>query len=166
MAKKSQCDRLDNKMQLVTVENETEVVASLWQHIEQYANSAISERNVFRIGLSGGSLIKYMSMGASTTRTDWPKWKLFFCDERYVPEESEDSTFGQYKREFVPKTGLKLSQFSTIDSTLELADCAHAYEQELYKQFDIQDVSVCCLTLFSFAGTNTVNFCFAFAVRF
>lgn len=129
-------------MNLITVENEAEVIEKLWQYIEQYANSAILERNVFCIGLSGGSLIKYMSTGASTAKTDWKKWKLFFCDERYVPEESEDSTFGQYKREFLSKTGLQLNQFSTIDSTLELADCAHAYEQELYKQFEIQDVSV------------------------
>lgn len=128
-------------MHLITVENEDEVIAKLWQYIVRCANSAISERNVFYIGLSGGSLIKYMATGASTAKTDWTKWKLFFCDERYVPEESEDSTYGQYKREFVSKTGLKLNQFSTIDSTLELADCAHAYEQELYKQFDIQDVS-------------------------
>lgn len=129
------------EMEIVTVKDEAEVIATLWQHIERAATAAIAENNVFRIGLSGGSLVKYLAAGATTVKTDWSKWNLFFCDERYVEEQDAESTFGQYKQTFIPLTTLKAAQFLTIDTSIELADCAHAYEQEIYKRFDIQDVS-------------------------
>lgn len=132
-----------NKSQIVKVTDESEVIAKLWQLIEQAAEDAIKESGFFRIGLSGGSLIRYMATGAQFSCTDWSKWKLFFCDERFVKFDDADSTFGQYKNEFIPKTKLKEDQFVTIDTTLELKDCAQAYEQEIYKNFGIQDVCFC-----------------------
>lgn len=63
---------------------------------------------------SGGSLIKYLATGLPSIETDWSKWVIFFCDERLVPEDSEDSTFGAYKRDLLPKVPLKESQFVTI----------------------------------------------------
>lgn len=129
-------------LEIVKVQNEQAVIEKLAKIIEESANTAIAENNVFRIGLSGGSLIKYMTSLAVTLKTDWTKWKLFFCDERYVEESDEDSTYGQYKKHFVPLLPkLELSQFLKIDGSLDLNDCAHAYEQEIYKLFDIQDVS-------------------------
>lgn len=130
-----------NKSQIVKVTDEPQVIAKLWQLIEQAAEDAIKESGIFRIGLSGGSLIRYMATGAPSSTTDWSKWKLFFCDERFVKFDDADSTFGQYRNEFIPKTKLKEDQFVTIDTTLELKDCAQAYEQEIYKNFGIQDVS-------------------------
>lgn len=129
-----------NKSQIVKVTDESQVIAKLWQLIEQAAKDAIKESGVFRIGLSGGSLVRYMATGAQSSKTDWSKWKLFFCDERFVKFDDADSTFGQYRNEFIPKTSLKEDQFVTIDTTLELKDCAQAYEQEIYKNFGIQDV--------------------------
>lgn len=128
-------------MNIIKVSDETAVIAKLSELVEISANKAILDHGVFRIGLSGGSLIKYMAQVAKTIHTDWSKWKLFFCDERYVIESDEDSTYGAYKQLFVPHTQLKENQFLIIDMSLELSDCAHAYEQEIYKQFDIQDVS-------------------------
>lgn len=130
-----------NKSQIVKVSDEAQVIAKLWQLIEQAADEAIKESGIFRIGLSGGSLIRYMATGAQSTTTDWSKWKLFFCDERFVQVDDPESTFGQYKNEFIPKTRLREDQFVTIDTSLELKDCAQAYEQEIYKNFGIQDVS-------------------------
>lgn len=127
-------------MDIVKVSDEAAVIAKLSQMVESSASKAITEQGVFRIGLSGGSLVKYMAHVAKTIKTDWSKWKLFFCDERYVNESDADSTFGSYKELFMPHTQLAENQFLTIDMTLELSDCAHAYEQEIYKLFDIQDV--------------------------
>lgn len=128
-------------MHIVKVNNEAAVIAALAQHIQSAATAAIAENGVFRIGLSGGSLVKYLAQLADGLDTDWAKWKLFFCDERFVPEDNEDSTYGQYKTLFVPKTQLQLDQFVVIDEKLELSDCAHAYEQAIYREFGIQDVS-------------------------
>lgn len=63
---------------------------------------------------SGGSVVKYLCEGLPQVNTDWSKWVLAFCDERVVPEDSEDSTFGVYNRDLLPKTMLNRSQFITI----------------------------------------------------
>lgn len=129
-----------NKSQIVNVSDEPQVIAKLWQLIDRAAEDAIKESGVFRIGLSGGSLIRYMATGAQSSTTDWTKWKLFFCDERYVKFDDVESTFGQYRTEFIPKTTLTEAQFVTIDTSLELKECAQAYELEIYKNFGIQDL--------------------------
>lgn len=54
------CTMPANKSQIVKVTDESEVIAKLWQLIESAAENAIKESGVFRIGLSGGSLIRYM----------------------------------------------------------------------------------------------------------
>ena len=62
----------------------------------------------------GGSVVKYLCEGLPQVETDWSKWVLAFCDERVVPEDSEDSTFGAYDKMLIPKTKLKRDQFVTI----------------------------------------------------
>ncbi|KAJ6646595.1 6-phosphogluconolactonase [Pseudolycoriella hygida] len=129
-----------NKSQIVQVADEPQVIVKLWEYIEKAANDAIEESGVFRIGLSGGSVIKFLATGGRDSTTDWSKWKLFFCDERFVEFDDAESTFGQYKKEFIPNTDLKESQFVKIDKTLELKECAKAYEREIYRDFGIQDL--------------------------
>lgn len=117
------------------------VIERLWCHIDKAAADAIAANGTFRIGLSGGSLIKFLATGADKSSTDWSKWQLFFCDERFVDETNEESTFGQYKKLFVPRTGLTTSQFVTVDVSLNLDNAAHAYETEILSKFGLQDVS-------------------------
>lgn len=128
-------------MEVIVVQNEGSVIERLWDLIETSANAAIQENSVFRVGLSGGSLIKYLANGAENAKTDWSKWQLYFCDERFVDESNEDSTFGQYKKLFLPKTQLTESQFVIINRSLSLEDCAKDYEQRIFKKFGIEKVS-------------------------
>ncbi|XP_055299845.1 6-phosphogluconolactonase [Sitodiplosis mosellana] len=124
-------------MEVIIVHNESSVIERLWNLIKKSANAAIQENSVFRIGLSGGSLIKYLANGAENAKTDWSKWQLYFCDERFVDESDEDSTFGQYKKLFLPKTQLTESQFVIINRSLSLKDCAKDYEQQIFDKFGI-----------------------------
>lgn len=118
-------------MGVVVLENEASVIDRLWQNIELAAKEAIQRDGRFYIGLSGGSLIKYLASGADKCTTEWAKWQLFFCDERFVPESDEDSTYGQYKELFVSKTNLTLEQFVVIDTSLSLTECAKDYERKV-----------------------------------
>lgn len=80
--------------------------------------------------------MKYLSTGLPTITTDWSKWKIFFCDERYVPVDSTDSTFGTYKRGLLPfVNGLTEDQFVNIDGSLPLEKGAEEYEQKVIKEF-------------------------------
>jgi hypothetical protein len=42
-------------------------------------------------------------MGAGNMNVDWAKVKFFFCDERMVPLDDADSTFGVYKNSAIFK---------------------------------------------------------------
>lgn len=66
----------------------------------------------------GGSLTTFLSKGLPKINTQWSKWKLFFCDERVVPENSTDSTFGAYKNSLIGAVPLTESQFIKINPNL------------------------------------------------
>ena len=80
-------------------EDEKEVIQTLCSLIEAKSEAALaaSDTATFHLGLSGGSLAKFLISGLSTIKTDWARWRLFFCDERLVPVEDGDSTWGLYR---------------------------------------------------------------------
>jgi len=40
--------------------------------------------------------------GLPKITTEWGAWKIFLCDERLVPVENDESTYGLYKRKLFP----------------------------------------------------------------
>ncbi|KAK3921124.1 6-phosphogluconolactonase [Frankliniella fusca] len=104
--------------QIVRVKTEEEVINNLCELIEAIANKAIESEDVFKIGLSGGSLVNFLATGLPKITTDWSKWRLFFCDERVVPSESPDSTFGAYRKSLIGSVPLSENQFIQIDPHL------------------------------------------------
>lgn len=66
----------------------------------------------------GGSLIKFLCKGLPTINTNWQKWQFFFCDERLVPFDHTDSTFGSYRKDLLPLLSLSEDQFVTINPAL------------------------------------------------
>ena len=42
-------------------------------------------------------MAKFLCEGLPSIKTDWSRWKLFFCDERLVEAENPDSTWGLYR---------------------------------------------------------------------
>lgn len=77
-------------------------VSSLCEKIGDIANEAISSRGVFLFGVSGGSIINFLAEGLPKISSDFSKWKIFLCDERLVPVDDPESTFGCYKRKLLP----------------------------------------------------------------
>ncbi|XP_055903231.1 probable 6-phosphogluconolactonase [Eupeodes corollae] len=124
------------------LQNEDEVIQKLTDRIESLAQKAIADNGVFRVGLSGGSVINYLCRAIPAIKTDLAKWRLFFCDERFVPENDSDSTFGAYKVALLPVTDLKEEQFIKINTNLTLEECAKDYEEKILKEFQMEDGSV------------------------
>lgn len=88
--------------------------------------------------MTGGSLTKYLSTGLPTIKTDFQKWQLFFCDERYVQKNDPDSTFGVYSRDLIPKIPIDETQFYIIDQSLPLEECAKHYALQIRKAFEME----------------------------
>ncbi|CRK87566.1 CLUMA_CG001363, isoform A [Clunio marinus] len=119
--------------------NEQEVISELQKLIEEKANEAIKKRGRFFIGFSGGSLGKYLCKCLPKIKTDWSKWIVFFCDERYVAENDSDSTFGFYKQNLLPKVPLTEQQFVTINVKDPIEKVAADYEKRIREEFKMPD---------------------------
>lgn len=113
------------------VKNEEEVAKELCGLIEKLSNEAITARGHFSIGLSGGSMAKFVCGGLPAITTGWAKWKLFFCDERLVPFTDPDSTYNIYRAGLVGSTPLTEEQFVTINPDLEVKAAADDYEKKV-----------------------------------
>lgn len=53
--------------------------------------------------MSGGSLPDFFCQVASQLNVDWARVKFIFCDERMLPEDDPESTFGVYKTKLIGK---------------------------------------------------------------
>ncbi|XP_063627562.1 6-phosphogluconolactonase [Cydia splendana] len=126
-------------MTIIKVANEGEVISKLSMYVEKISNDAIYNRGKFYIGLSGGSVLKFLCEGLPKVNTVWSKWTLAFCDERVVPEDSEDSTFGVYKRELIPKTELKEEQFVVLKQGVSAEEAAKDYTEKLKSAFNSEE---------------------------
>ncbi|XP_037078857.1 6-phosphogluconolactonase-like [Pollicipes pollicipes] len=114
-----------------TVEEVTKELAAL---VENEAKAAIDSRGKFVIGLSGGSLVNFLVAGLPSISTDWSRWHVIFCDERLVPEDNADSTFGVYRRHLRDQGGalpLTEAQFVRVDPALAPAAAAAQYAAQL-----------------------------------
>ncbi|PSN30910.1 6-phosphogluconolactonase [Blattella germanica] len=120
---------------ITVVQTEDDVIQELSNMIQNIANKAIERDDVFKVGLSGGSLTKFLSIGLPKIDTDWSKWRLFFCDERVVPLESADSTYGIYKNSLVGLLPLAEHQFVKIDPHLPAEEAAKDYIQKMAVHF-------------------------------
>lgn len=115
--------------------NEFEIIDQLSKLIENRAAECIRRNNSFRVGLSGGSLIKFLCKGLPGITTTWEKWLFFFCDERLVPFDDKESTYGCYKRELIPHLPVTENQFIAVNPSLSVADAADDYVQKLEQHF-------------------------------
>lgn len=59
-----------------------------------------------------------MAQSLPNIKTDWSRWNFFFCDERVVPFDSNDSTYGEYKSNLIGKIPITEDQFIKINPDL------------------------------------------------
>lgn len=80
---------------------------------------------------------KYLCSVIPQLKTQLDKWTIFFCDERYVQENNEDSTYGFYKKNLIPISTLKEEQFVTINPEDPLEKVANDYEITIREKFNM-----------------------------
>lgn len=101
---------------------------------------------------------KYLTQILPNIDTDWTKWTIFFCDERYVPDNDVESTFGYepagtskvfalssliiliilcrfYKSNLIPKVPLTAKQFVSINVNDPLEKVTKDYEAAIREKF-------------------------------
>ncbi|KAJ8981189.1 hypothetical protein NQ317_014833 [Molorchus minor] len=124
-------------MTVIVVETKNQVISKLCDQIEKTAKESIERNGRFLIGISGGSLATFLTIGLPKVQTDFSKWRLFFCDERLVPVDNPDSTFGLYKRTLIDTNAVNLKdeQFVTVKQGLSAEAAAQDYAKQLTAYF-------------------------------
>lgn len=122
-------------MGIEILQNREEVIQALCNLIEKSAKENIEKNGTFNIAVSGGSLVTFLVTGLPKVRTDFSKWKIFFCDERLVPVDNPDSTYGVYKDKLVATQAVPLNenQFVVVKQNVPPEEAARVYEEDIKK---------------------------------
>lgn len=62
--------------------------------------------------------MKFLSEELPNHNLEWSKWKIFFCDERHVPEDDPECTFSLYDKGLFQKIGIPEENIFKNDSNL------------------------------------------------
>jgi len=128
---------------VVVFPSSAELGPVLAQLVASRAQAAVSSRGQFTLGLSGGSLVSMLSRELpALSDLDCSKWVVGFCDERLVPFDDPECTYGLYKNQLFSKINIPESNILAIDPSLPVDKCAEDYAQKLKKAFPSDDKPV------------------------
>ncbi|XP_049819766.1 6-phosphogluconolactonase [Aethina tumida] len=124
-------------MSIIVTQDRDEVITKLTQLLAHTANESIQKNGAFYLGVSGGSVASFLTLGLPKITTDFEKWKIFFCDERMVPIENPDSTFGFYKKHLIGAGNIELkeSNFVQVIQGVTPEEAADDYAQKIAECF-------------------------------
>ena len=109
-----------------------ELPGQVCDFVAAIAKRAASEHGFFSVGLSGGSVAKFISQGLrDRSDVNWASWRVFYCDERVVPFTSEDSTHAYIQRELLDRVPILPEHTFAIDPTLDARGAAEDYTRKI-----------------------------------
>eukprot|EP01041_Mallomonas_annulata_P006239 gene6239-12632_t len=102
-------------------------------HITTIASESIMARDItkaglFSVALSGGSMITLLNKLVHTPNIQWESWKIFFADERCLPFDNDESTFGAYNRQIFSKIDIPASNIFHIENFDDPSFSASLYD--------------------------------------
>lgn len=121
---------------------------SLRRYVLQCQSAAFERHDAFKVAVSGGSLPKTLTKALLARddeegKVDFPKWEVFFADERAVPLDHEDSNYKLLKDELLDKIPESMGKPTVhpidvqyMDDVQEMAD---QYQDALMKSFAAKD---------------------------
>uniref|UniRef100_A0A2K5DT26 6-phosphogluconolactonase n=1 Tax=Aotus nancymaae TaxID=37293 RepID=A0A2K5DT26_AOTNA len=125
-----------------------ELGASLAQLVAQRAACCLAgARARFALGLSGGSLVSMLARElpaavAPAGPVSLARWTLGFCDERLVPFDHAESTYGLYRTHLLSRLPIPESQVITINPELPVEEAAEDYAKKLSQAFQGDSIPV------------------------
>jgi 6-phosphogluconolactonase len=106
----------------------TSAARGMVAQVAALAREAIAQKGGFTVAISGGSMLKALSLFSQVQDADFSKWWVLFVDERNVPHSSNDSTYKGAKATFLDVVDLPSAQVLEIHEGLSAEQAATNYE--------------------------------------
>ena len=127
-----------------------DLAPNLRRYVLDQQNESLKRHGVFRVAVSGGSLPNTLakallapSSGSDNDKVNFPKWEIFYADERCVPLDDENSNHKLIKDELLSQIPSDMGQPKVfpidekyLDDPQEMAD---QYEKTLVSIFAARD---------------------------
>nr|XP_046186227.1 6-phosphogluconolactonase-like isoform X2 [Oncorhynchus gorbuscha] len=125
---------------VVVFSSAAELGPALAHLVASRADKALLDHGQFSLGLSGGSLVSMLSKELpALPDLDCSHWLVGFCDDRLVPFDDGESTYGLHKNQLFSKINIPDSGVLAIDSSSSVQECAEDYACKLKEYLQ------CCL---------------------
>ena len=95
--------------------------------ILQAAQAAIAAHGQFRIVLAGGSTPAQVYQQLATAETDWPRWQVYFGDERCLPADNEARNSLMATRTWLSHVDIPKDNIHMMPAELGATAAAHEY---------------------------------------
>lgn len=128
----------DERRDIAIPGNKEQTITFSIDHFLELAASAIKEKGVFTVALSGGSTPKAIYQGLSTqenrSRVNWEKVLLFWSDERCVPKNHPDSNYKMAMDAGLNTLGIPNQNIFPMPSEGDLDKGAEEYEKIIIRK--------------------------------
>ncbi|VDN96555.1 unnamed protein product [Rodentolepis nana] len=116
-----------------------ELKKAVVEEIHSVLIKTTENRNV-SVGLSGGSMPTQISPGLLALKgVDWSRVHFFFCDERVVPYDTPDSTFGVYQKLLFSRLNPQPVVHRINIEAGSTEEVAKDYQAEVLKYFGVEN---------------------------
>ena len=110
---------------------------ALAREVCRLSADAVAQRGRFTIALAGGStpaaLYSLLASSPLSAEIDWPRWHVFWGDERCVPPDHPDSNYGMAKRTLLDHVPIPPSHVHRMHGEGNPSGAAAEYEHTLHE---------------------------------
>ncbi len=108
------------------------LAAAAFEIVVDRIRTAVNERQLCRIALSGGSTPKPLYAALASADLPWDRIHIFWGDERYVPPTHPDSNYGMTKQVWLDLIQIPTENIHPMPTDLNPPQlAADAYEREI-----------------------------------
>ncbi len=111
------------------LESSDEVAELACKEILAAAEAAIAQHGQFKIVLAGGTTPEKVYRLLAHSKSDWPKWFVYFGDERCLPADHADRNSVMAEQAFLSKVAIPKAQVFIIPAELGAEQAATQYRQ-------------------------------------
>lgn len=128
-------NNMAGKVHVKKCSSEEDLESSICSLIEKRAATAIESHGFFTVAFSGGSGAKVICKGLVTRKVDLSKWRILFCDERYVELTHPESNYSIVKQQLLDQSSTSPERVLAINSAISLEESAKEYEAKLKEMY-------------------------------